>query len=390
MSGSRRDLPVRTEEPGSAEEAAEVLRSAAEGGFSVRTRGGGTKFNWGMPAGEPDIVLSTKKLGRLIEHNAADLTAVIEAGVPLAEAQKAFASAGQMLALDPPLGPSDAATIGGVVATGDSGPLRHRYGAPRDLLLGMTVALSDGTVAKSGGKVIKNVAGYDLAKLFAGSFGTLGLIVQVAVRLHPLPPRRVSAVGYGDDPDAFQQAAIALAHSPLELESLDIEWPDWGGKVIARCAGAAPEPLAGEAVRLMSRAGLRAEVETDDEYLWDGDNNRTEEGTVVRVSALPSDLSRIIRVVMRLQGSLVARAGLGICWAWLPPQNTAGVVAAVEDLRFTLAPLPCVVLDAPKEVRDKVDLWGSAEGPEVELMRRVKSAFDPAGVCNPGVFMGGI
>ena len=387
---------MRTEEPGSAEEAAEVLLSAGAAGMSVRPRGGGTKFDWGSPVDEPDIVLSTANLSRVVEHNAADLTAVLEAGVPLATAQKVFAESEQMLALDPPLGRASeragdgAATIGGIVATGDSGPLRHRYGGPRDLLLGMRVALSDGTVAKSGGKVIKNVAGYDLAKLFAGSFGTLGLITQVAVRLHPLPPRRVSAVGFGDDPDVFQRAAIALAHSPLELESLDIEWPEWSGRVVARCAGAAPEPRAHEAVRMMSKVGLRAQVEEEDEYLWDGDNSRTDEATVVRVSALPSELARIIRIAQRLQGSLVARAGLGICWVWLPPQNPDGVVAAVEDLRLSLAPFPCVVLDAPKQIRDRVDVWGSAQGTAVELMRRVKAGFDPAGVCNPGVFMGGI
>ncbi len=378
------------EEPGSANEAAELLRSAATEGVAVRFRGGGTKLEWGSPVGEPDVVLSTKRMDRILEHNAADLTAVLEAGVPLAVAQAVFAASGQMLALDPPLGKADAATIGGIVATGDSGPLRHRYGAPRDLLLGMTVALSDGAVATSGGKVIKNVAGYDLAKLFTGSFGTLGLIARVAVRLHPLPPRRVSAVGFGDDPDAVQRAAIALAHSPLELESLDIEWPDWSGKVMARCAGGAPEPRAQEAVRLMSKVGLSAQVEEGDEYLWDSDNSRTDEATLVRVSALPSELARIIRIVQRLQGSLVARAGLGICWVWLPPLSSDDVVAALEDLRFSLAPFPCVVLDAPGHVRDKVDVWGSSEGPELQLMRRVKAGFDPAGVCNRGVFMGGI
>jgi glycolate dehydrogenase FAD-binding subunit len=380
---------VRIEEPASVDEAAEILRSAAAERLAVRFRGGGTKVDWGCPVGEPDVMLSTSGLDRIIEHNAADLTAVLEAGVPLATAQKVFAGAGQMLALDPPLGKAEAATIGGIVATGDSGPLRHRYGAPRDLLLGITVALSDGTVAKSGGKVIKNVAGYDLAKLFTGSFGTLGLISQVAVRLHPLPRSRVSAVGFGDDPDAFQRAAIALAHSPLELESLDIQWPDWGGKVIARCAGAAPEPLAREAVRLMTKAGLNAELEQEDEYLWDG-QERSNEATIVRISALPSELARIVRVVVRLEGSLVARAGLGICWVWLPPLKPDAVVAAIEDLRFTLAPFPCVVLDAPREVRERVDVWGESEGPELELMRRVKERFDPAGVCNRGLFLGGI
>jgi glycolate oxidase FAD binding subunit len=376
---------VRTEEPGSAQEAADLLRSAAADGSSVRFRGGGTKFDWGNAVGEPDVLLATKRLDRIVEHNAADLTAVLEAGVPLADAQEAFAKAGQMLALDPP---EESATIGGILATGDSGPLRHRYGGPRDLLLGMTVALSDGVVAKSGGKVIKNVAGYDLAKLFTGSFGTLGLITQVAVRLHPLP-RCVGAVGFGDDADAMQEASIALSGSPLQLETLDLKWPDRGGRVMARCAGSAPELLAGEAVHMMAKVGLSAEVVDDDAYLRDG-QERTQEGTIVRVSALPSELSRIIRIVERLQGSLVARAGLGICWIWIPPLPPDDVASAIEDLRFSLGQYPCVVLDAPLEVREKVDVWGVAEGPEVELMRRVKANFDPAGVCNPGLFAGGI
>src|SRR5207244_6227468 len=118
---------------------------------------------------------------------------------------EAFAEAGQMLAIDPP--DRGGATVGGVLATADSGPLRHRYGAPRDLVLGITVALADGSVASAGGKVIKNVAGYDLAKLFTGSYGTLGAILQVAVRLHPRPERAATARGLGDDPDAVAEAA---------------------------------------------------------------------------------------------------------------------------------------------------------------------------------------
>jgi glycolate oxidase FAD binding subunit len=144
----------------------------------------------------------------------------------------------------------------------------------------------------------------------------------------------------------------------------------------------------------MVESGLSAEVlDGDDGGLWSNlerENQRSDEGTVVRVSALPSELARIIRVVVRLQGSLVVRAGLGTCWVWLPPMSPDRVVAAIDDLRFTLAPYPCVVLDAPGEVRNKVDVWGGTDGPDVELMRRVKANFDPAGVCNPGVFLGGI
>ncbi len=187
-------MPLATQAiPPTFEQAAAALAGASAEGRTVRIRGAGTKLGWGAPTAAADIELCTTGLNRIVEHNVGDLTAILEAGVPLADAQRTFAAAGQMLALDPPLGgqprfPSGA-TIGGIVATGDSGPLRHRYGAPRDLIVGATVALSDGTVARSGGKVIKNVAGYDLAKLFAGSFGTLGVILSVSVRLHPLPAR---------------------------------------------------------------------------------------------------------------------------------------------------------------------------------------------------------
>jgi len=140
--------------PTTPDAAAIALRDA---GGAVRLRGAGTKLAWGAPV-EAAAELGTRRLDALLEHSDGDLTAVLQAGVPLAVAQEAFAAAGQMLALDPPDG---GATIGGVVATGDSGPLRHRYGAPRDLVLGVQVALPDGTLARAGSKVIKNVAGYD-------------------------------------------------------------------------------------------------------------------------------------------------------------------------------------------------------------------------------------
>ena len=142
-----------------------------------------------------------------------------------------------MLALDPPLGEGDAATIGGIIAANDSGPLRHRYGGVRDLVVGITVVLSDGTIAQSGGKVIKNVAGYDLAKLFAGSFGTLGLIAKVAVRLHPAPARTATLTASSEDPGTLGRAARKLAGLPLEAECLDAGWEGDGGWLAARFGG---------------------------------------------------------------------------------------------------------------------------------------------------------
>ena len=216
------------------EEQVAALAEAAAHGRRARVRGAGTKLHWGAPAPAPEIEVSTVDLDRVVEHNAGDLTAVVQAGVPLERLQEELASAGQMLAIDPPA--PGGATVGGVLATADSGPLLHRYGRPRDIVLGVTVALSDGTLARAGGKVIKNVAGYDLAKLFTGSFGTLGAILEVALRLHPLPRSPATAFGESDDPDAVARAAQALAHSPLEAQSLDVRWAGGHGAVLARLA----------------------------------------------------------------------------------------------------------------------------------------------------------
>src|ERR687895_2064445 len=223
----------------------ELAAALAETGGTVRVRGAGTKLAW--VRGEPDVELSTAGLDEIVEHNEGDLTAVLQAGVPLARAQQRFAEAGQMLALDPPDG---GATIGGVVATNDSGPLRTRYGGIRDLVVGMRVALADGTVAKSGGKVIKNVAGYDLAKLFTGSYGTLGAILEVSVRLHPLPPATATAVGHTRSPHLLGGGAAALSHGRLEQMGLDVRWAAGAGMALARFGGAAARPQAESAERL--------------------------------------------------------------------------------------------------------------------------------------------
>ena len=357
-----------------------VARCGAEG-LTVRARGGGTKFGWGTRVEDPDVELDTTSLNELLEHNEGDLTTIVEPGVRLADAQKRYAQAGQMLALDPPLGDEGAATIGGVLATGDSGPLRHRYGAPRDLVLGMTVALSDGTVAKSGGRVIKNVAGYDIAKLFCGSFGTLGLILQVALRLHPLPPQTATAVGRSDDPDALAGAASELAHSSLEKDCLDVCWEDGSGAVLARFGGATAQAQAEAAGELLGN--LDVELLEDDVELWQRQRagQRSADGAVVRVSGLQAELARVMRAATGAGGELVGRAALGLSWIRVQPDR-------VEELRRTLEPFPCVVLDAPAELRASLDVWDAAQG--FELARRIKQRFDPAGCFAPGTFAGGV
>ena len=378
---------IRTETPATPSEAAEAMRALATQGTPLRVRGAGTKFNWGAEC-EPGAIISTEFLTEVKEHNAADMTAILGAGTPLAEAQETFAQSGQMLALDPPL-VDGAATIGGIIATNDSGPLRHRYRAARDLVLGMTVVLSDGTLARSGSRVIKNVAGYDIAKLFAGSLGTLGLIVEVIVRLHPLPSRTVTVVGESDDPEAIQRASFELGHAPLEIEAFDVAWADGSGQVLARFGGVAPEGQSANARVLLDKAGLDVTETDDDAAYWTGqrDAQRAHPGGVsMKLSALPADFEKVIAATQRLGGSLVGRAGLGLYWLRTPSTVT------LDEIRSQLSTVArhAVLLDAPDDVRSMGNVWGEPDPGALRLMQAVKSRFDPAGICAPGLFVGGI
>ncbi len=366
--------------PVTPEAVAEELAGHAAAGRSVRVAGGGTRAGWGSPI-TTDAVLSTRGLDAIAEHSHGDFTAVLGAGVPLADAQAAFAQAGQMLALDPPDAPG--ATVGGLVATADSGPRRHRYGTPRELVIGIAVALPDGTVARAGGRVIKNVAGYDLAKLMAGAFGTLGVIVELAVRLHPLPAGTATARVAAGDPAVLARVAADLAHRPLELDALDVAWAGGEGAVLARFTGTTA------AERAATVAG--AEVVEDDEPLWqaqrEGQRARADrpDEVVVRVSALPSELAAMLAAAGDLGAAVVGRAGAGISYLRLPGADPATVAA----LRARLAPSPCVVLDAPAALRAAIDPWDLPEGGALTLARRVRERFDPMRTLNPGLHVGG-
>ena len=363
------------------EEAAAAIRDHAAAGRIVRPHGGGTKLGW-VPQGNngrPAIDFDTRGLNRILEHNAGDFTAVLEAGVSLAEAQAAFAKHGQMLAIDPPFGAGDGATLGGVLATNDSGPLRHRYGAMRDLVIGVTVVLSDGTTAKSGGQVIKNVAGYDLAKLFTGSYGTLGLIARIAVRLHPKPASTATVLARSNDPDRITAAAVALSKLPLEADSLDVSWSNGSGELLLRFAGSVAKERAHAAASRVALEGVQ--IVLDDEEIWSRQRARQRGNLVVKVSGRPTDLANVIRAADKLGGTVVSRAGLGLSWIELDHERK------VAPLRAALAPRACTVLDGADR---SAEPWPDIEPGALALMRRVKERFDPAGAFRPGSFVGGI
>jgi glycolate oxidase FAD binding subunit len=383
-------MPPRSESPGTLEEAAELLQSCAGAGDPLRFTGGRTKLGWGSPTHDLSVEISTDRLAQIKAHNAGDLTAVVEAGVRLGDLQEALAEAGQMLAVDPP-DESHEATVGGIVATADSGPLRHRYGGIRDLVVGAKFALADGTVAKSGGTVIKNVAGYDLAKLFCGSFGTLGLIGTVALRLHPRPPSTATVRSESEDAQALQRAALALSRLPLEADCLDVSWIAGAGEVLARFSGATSAERAAAAGDALRELGVDSQVEKDDEQLWQRQRHgqRVRDGAIVRVSGLTTSLSQVLTEADRLGARVVGRAGLGVSFVALRGEDTE-LVGAIEELRRAVAPFSCVILDAPEAVRAKLDVWGETDDGVVRLMQRIKERFDPAGVLNPGIFVGGI
>jgi glycolate oxidase FAD binding subunit len=382
--GRRAGGAVLSVRPSTPEEAAALLRTLAQEGRAVAPRGGGTK-PWGPPVdGTP---LETGGLDRILEHNVGDFTAVLEAGVRLADAQAAFAAEGQMLALDPPLGAGDGATVGGLVATADSGPLRHRFGGVRDLVVGISVVLSDGTQAKAGGRVIKNVAGYDLSKLFAGSFGTLGLISTVSVRLHPLPSATATARAASDDPDALARAAAGLAGLPLEADALDVAWAQGRGAVLVRFGGAAAGEQAEQVASRLREAGLgEADVVDDDDALWAAQRarQRAPEGVVLKVSGVIADLATVLRAAEAERGTVVSRAGLGLSWVALEGGDLGG---RADRVRRALDGRTVTALDGAAHVSAP---WPEPDRGALAVMERIKARFDPAGVFRPGAFVGGL
>ncbi|GIF67577.1 glycolate oxidase [Asanoa ishikariensis] len=367
---------MTTISPGSDEEAAAALKELQ--GATVRPSGNGSRAEWGGKDSDKAVTVHTGGLNRIVAHNPGDFTAIVQAGVPLADLQRHLAREGQWLALDPP---DRGGTVGGLVATADSGPARHRYGGVRDLVIGITVVLSDGSVARSGGTVIKNVAGYDLGKLFAGSYGTLGLVTQVALRLHPLPAGTATLVASTADPAALSRAVLAMSRHPLEAMSLDVSWREDAGRLLVRFGGVTAAERAGHAAKLLQ--DVDTDVVLDDESIWAAQRAAQRGAAVVKVSALPTDLSAVIAAAG--DATVISRAALGVSWLSFPPGDN--LAERVEAARKALEPRKTAVLDGARLVDAP---WPVADPGTLALMRRVKARFDPTGTFRPGTYVGGI
>lgn len=393
----------------------EAVLAARAADANVAVRGGGTKQGWSAPpkssagstvsTSRPLLTIDTRHMSGLVTHDPGDMTATVLAGTSLDDLRPQLEAAGQRLAVDPP-GRGGGATVGGVVAANDAGPRRFRYGAMRDLVIGTTVVLADGTVSRSGGQVIKNVAGFDLGKLWCGSLGTLGVIAELTVRLHPLPEAtttvRVSA--------SAREAAsfiVDLLASPVECSA--VEWAEPPKALLfeleGRAAGLAKQVDA--LAKLARRAGLTAE-EADpngpdvlERWRDAHAGGSGSDVTVARAATLPSQLANAVDALNQAAhgtevGTAVhSHAGLGLHDAVLTGGSPDEQARVLAHWRARLAQLPggggtVVVREHREGVGEQVDTWGPMPQRLLDLMRDVKAALDPDGRMAPGRFVGGI
>lgn len=390
--------------PASREELAETLHAADSRGEAVAPVGGGTQLDLGMPPTRLDLVIETTRLDKVVEYEPADLTVTVEAGLRFADLQKELAEQGQFLALDPPAAPG--ATIGGLIATNVSGPLRFAYGTARDLVIGTRVANPDGTVTHAGGRVVKNVAGYDLNKLYIGSLGTLGIIVELSFKLAPIPPATNTIVGQFPDASTARAVINAVVQSPLSPMAIELVGPRAASAVSLPDAMLVVFRLGGypQAVERQVR-DLSALVTQHGGQRVDASDTAWNDLARMRVAAQSRDvvvkaavpLVESTRVVEILESHLAgvepvvwAHAGNGVAYAAC---NAPSDAAVLRDLRTDVAALGAnaslVIQRCPIELKRAVDVWGDP-GSSIALMRALKAKLDPNHTLNPGRYVGGI
>jgi glycolate oxidase FAD binding subunit len=391
--------------PGGVDQLSEVLVACAEAGLTAVPRGDGSKIDWGGRPSAVDVIVDTGRLAGIREHSAGDLVVTVGAGTPLRALQAALGRAGQRLALDPG---SAEATVGGMLASNEAGPLAHTYGLPRDLLIGVQFVRADGTVARSGGKVVKNVAGYDLGKLLCGSYGTLGVITEATFRLHPLPICQTYLIRSVYTPSEVDELVGDLLDSTLAPTAIEVDLPPPVDRPVPRQrdltgpngSGTLAVLFEGSALGAPARAHAAAEqigghvCPPERRPQWWG-RYPFEPGDIgLRLSVPVADLPAAIYALSDVAGAPVpvrGSVGMGLVHAALPGdlpvERVAGILEAVRTVLIARGGF-CVVLNAPEPLRAELDLWGPVPG--ISLMRRVKERFDPQRLLSPGRFVGGI
>jgi glycolate oxidase FAD binding subunit len=384
-------------EPGSVEEISDVMKLAAREGLAVAPRGSGTKMHIGDPPRRLDLIVSTARMNEVLEHTPGDQIVRLEAGVKLEDLQEYVSGSDQMLAIDPPESDS---TIGGIVAANSSGPRRYRYGTIRDLIIGITVVLHDGTVAKAGGKVVKNVAGYDLSKLFTGSLGTLGIIATANFRLHPRPEASRTLAVEVTEPQLAQAAAQAIVHSQVEATAVELHYGE-NEKLLAVLLESIPggidakEETASFLLKQFGKVRTLSEEEAD--HLGPLTPPEVADEVVLKIGAPPVDLAAVLESVLGAaerkglaHPRITGHAGTGVtllAFSGANEDSAAGFVAEMREI-WVRRGGNVTLQRAPLTLKQRVSTWDNG-GDYLGLVRRVKEKFDPRGGMNPGRFLGG-
>lgn len=378
-------MPVVT--PSSAEDLARALGEAASGSRTIEVAGNNSKRLMAGPALPSDVTLSTSKLQRVLEYEPNDLTISIEAGMRFSDVQRLLATRGQMIALDPPH--SADATVGGILASNSSGPMRRAFGTARDLLIGMSFATLEGKVVKTGGMVVKNVAGLDIGKLMIGSFGTLAVITSANFRVHALPRETRTFLFLLGDLESALEKRNSILQSVLQPLAIDLLSPaaaarlgSRGYLLAVRAAGSAAV-LARYARELSGAELLTGDQDT---HFWNQIQNFSPEflrrqpgGIVVRVSTALNEIGDVLRLVT---GSCISRAASGVSYIYVTSwQGAVPIWRAATERAWS-----AVIEYAPDEIRSTKDLWlsrpGGAEPATFAMMKKVKHMFDPGSLLN--------
>jgi len=386
-------VPKLIVEPPDTQTLAEILAWASERQQSVLVRGGGTKITWGPLPSKLDVVLSTRHLNAVLNHRYGDLTATVEAGATLATVNDRLSQHGQWIPLDPFL--ENQATIGGIVATNDAGPRRHRHGSPRDLIIGVTLARVDGRCTKAGGAVVKNVAGYDLSRLLTGSFGSLAVILSASFKLAPQPHSSRTVVVKASSLSELGMIAMALLASQLTPTAIESQFPECLLFVRFETIVEAAINQAERTVKLAKDLGKQSTILSGapEEILWRAHSARPweEPGLVFKVSTPPADVTNTLEWISgaaekhRVKWEAVGRAGLGVQIVRFDG-DLATQIDLITSLRSRLkSPRQgsVVLLRGQPELKQRIDTWGPL-GNVVETMRAIKQQFDPMGILNPG------
>ena len=406
--------------PEGIEQLSMVMAEASESGLAVAPWGGGTRTELGNAISRLDLVAELTRLDRVVQHTSADLTCTVQAGIRMSALQEVLAREGQHLALDPPL--PDRATIGGTLATGTSGPAKHQFGNPRDLVLGMKVVQADGKVVKSGGQVVKNVSGYDMARLHIGGLGTLGIIAEVSFKLTPLPVGETTLVAsFGSLGDAMN-AGLGIMHSgmiPLAITSFDTEvnsragaLPMPGSHFLAVRLGGRPRTLKrmiDDCSSLAEEAGAMNAETLDDatgkllwrriaDFGWDENSAPVMAG---RAAVPPSRARELIETIERsdvtdeLSTAVMCHGGYGtVLMFWYAPDKGPSDEVLRDALKQArdathAAGGTMIVERCPAVVKTGFEVWDEV-GDSLSIMRRLKDQYDPNNVLNPGRFVGGL